>query len=150
MKNFHVLYLDHTTSRTPTYGRKHTLTHSDETGELFLSIGHHYDIKAINWEFRDEVIGEWKQFEDGSPYWIGKAFVSDESYRYEDAKRRFEIFQREMEHALSGIFVGDRLFFAYHPQWLNAPVYVQYESNFKEFHTIIQYGTPRRFMLFAN
>ncbi|NPD90187.1 MAG: hypothetical protein HGN29_15860 [Asgard group archaeon] len=44
--------------------RKYTLTHSDFTGELFLSIGNDYDYKKLNKLYvrfmRDEVLAEWK------------------------------------------------------------------------------------------
>ena len=37
--------------------RKYTLTHSDETGMLFLDIGEVYNYSAINQDLRDEVLG---------------------------------------------------------------------------------------------
>lgn len=45
--------------------RKYTLTHSDSTGELFLSIGREYDYEKIQKLYiklmRDEVLAEWKK-----------------------------------------------------------------------------------------
>ena len=45
--------------------RKYTLTHSDFTGELFLSIGKDYDYKKLKKLYvkfmRDEVLAEWKE-----------------------------------------------------------------------------------------
>ena len=38
--------------------RKYTLTHSDKTANLFLTIGKTYDYKSINYNMRDEVFGE--------------------------------------------------------------------------------------------
>ena len=46
------------------FPRKYTLTHSDITGDLFLSIGPDYDYKKISNFYskllRDEVLAEWK------------------------------------------------------------------------------------------
>ncbi|MGE8081491.1 staygreen family protein [Peribacillus loiseleuriae] len=52
-------YLPFVTEGLPVDGRKYTLTHSDVTGELFLSIGNHYDLPAINLKIRDEVLAKW-------------------------------------------------------------------------------------------
>ena len=45
--------------------RKYTLTHSDRTGDLFLSIGVEYDYQKLkNWYvrfMRDEVLAEWQK-----------------------------------------------------------------------------------------
>ncbi|MFX1448611.1 MAG: staygreen family protein, partial [Promethearchaeota archaeon] len=45
--------------------RKYTLTHSDSTGELFLTIGAEYDYEQISSLYtrfmRDEVLAEWKK-----------------------------------------------------------------------------------------
>ncbi len=46
------------TSTEPILGRRYTLTHSDITAELFLTIGSAYAYDKIN-ATRDEVLGEW-------------------------------------------------------------------------------------------
>ena len=46
------------TPAEPVIGRKYTLTHSDETAELYLTIGLDYAVDQINW-MRDEVLAEW-------------------------------------------------------------------------------------------
>ena len=48
-------------TKEPIIPRKYTLTHSDETGELFLSIGNNYDLDQINYGVRDEVLGCWEK-----------------------------------------------------------------------------------------
>ena len=48
--------------------KKYTLTHSDFTGELFLTIGKEYDYKKLRQFYvrfmRDEVLAEWKKNEE--------------------------------------------------------------------------------------
>jgi hypothetical protein len=51
------------------FPRKYILTHSDITGDLFLSIDTDYDKRALsNWYtkfMRDEVLAEWQEKWDG-------------------------------------------------------------------------------------
>ena len=44
----------------PIKNRKYTLTHSDNTGMMFLTIANEYDYNAINYDLRDEILGVWK------------------------------------------------------------------------------------------
>ncbi|RBP07999.1 staygreen protein [Rossellomorea aquimaris] len=48
-----VTYLPPASIFNPVDNRKYTLTHSDTTGELFLSIGCHFDLEKINPSMRD-------------------------------------------------------------------------------------------------
>jgi hypothetical protein len=58
----------------PAWPRKYTLTHSDISGELFLSIGTEYDHKAVSGLYtrimRDEVLAEFLNGEDGLEFHI--------------------------------------------------------------------------------
>ena len=53
-----VEFKDGVTSTEPILGRRYTLTHSDITAELFLTIGLTYAYDKID-AMRDEVLGEW-------------------------------------------------------------------------------------------
>lgn len=53
-----VEYRPGVTATEPVMGRKYTLTHSDETADLFLTIGLEYAYDKIN-KMRDEVLAEW-------------------------------------------------------------------------------------------
>ena len=61
----HVSFGDEVDSKTLSLPRRYTLTHSDVTGELFLTIARDYDKKQIGGWYtrfmRDEVLGEWMQ-----------------------------------------------------------------------------------------
>lgn len=64
-----VNYLSGVNPNGPITPRCYTLTHSDFTGELFLSIGVEFDKKAISGFYtkimRDEVLAEWVKQENG-------------------------------------------------------------------------------------
>ena len=57
-----VSFIDPVTLYNPINGRMYTLTHSDDTGVLFLTIGIEYDYDAINQDLRDEVLGTILQY----------------------------------------------------------------------------------------
>ncbi|NFF79280.1 hypothetical protein FCV38_20465, partial [Clostridium sporogenes] len=62
-----VEFRDGVTSTEPILGRRYTLTHSDITAELFLTIGLTYAYDKIS-SMRDEVLGEW--IEKGKNYFF--------------------------------------------------------------------------------
>ncbi len=47
--------------------RRYTLTHSDETAELFLTVGSDFNCEKLSSQ-RDEVIGEWQTHSLGQYY----------------------------------------------------------------------------------
>ena len=67
----HVTYLPCATEYKIVTGRKYTLTHSDSTGNLFLSVGFVYNSSAINMKNRDEVLAEWIPYMGQYVFWNG-------------------------------------------------------------------------------
>lgn len=130
----------------PMDGRKYTMTHSDVTGELFLSIGCHYDMEKLNPKMRDEVLAEWTRVM-GQYTLSGTVYVSGGEFDENMAKVRYMIFKKELPLALSAIVNGDRGFFTYFPWLLDAPIYVRFESFFSEFHQLLFFGTPRQYLI---
>jgi hypothetical protein len=65
----HVQFAAGATPEGPVTPRCYTLTHSDMTGDLFLTVGPDYDRAQISgWQtrlMRDEVLGEWIDGESG-------------------------------------------------------------------------------------
>lgn len=54
----HVEFRPGVTMTEPVNGRKYTLTHSDITADLFLTIGLQFAYDKVN-TMRDEVLAEW-------------------------------------------------------------------------------------------
>ena len=75
------------TSSYPVSGRKYTLTHSDTTGQLFLSIGCSYNNKEIDKNMRDEVIAA-LHVTDRQAVIQGEVFVSGGEFSREQAQLR--------------------------------------------------------------
>ena len=103
-----VEYMDGITATGPVIPRNYTLTHSDLTGDLFLTIGIHYAWDKIN-PMRDEVLGEWKQT-GGSLYYCVYLHIDQGQYNQNKSAKRNEIFRRELPLALTAIRYGDRFF----------------------------------------
>ena len=126
------------TSTSPIIPRRYTLTHSDITAELFLTIGLTYAYDKIN-KMRDEVLGEWIVNEDSYLYNV-YLYVDGQFGPTASAIRNY-IFRRELPLALEAIRYGDSEFFSAHPDLDYAPIIVYFMSNNPEFNRIENWGT---------
>ncbi|WP_044336981.1 staygreen family protein [Rossellomorea aquimaris] len=141
-----VTYLPPASIFNPIDNRKYTLTHSDTTGELFLSVGCHFDLEKINPSMRDEVLGEWRR--DLGQYTLrGTVYVSGGEFDQQLSKVRFMIFKKELPLALAAMVNGDKGFYTYYPWLLDAPIIICFESVFTEFQQTLYFGTPRQYLL---
>ena len=110
------LYVEFRTGVTmtePVIGRKYTLTHSDITADLFLTIGLQFAYDKVN-AMRDEVLAEWRM-NHGSPFLYVYVYV-DGKFGPVVSAVRDKIFRRELPLALEAIRYGDRKFFAAHSE----------------------------------
>ncbi len=133
------------TSSYPVSGRKYTLTHSDTTGQLFLSIGCSYNNKAIDKNMRDEVLAA-LHVTDRQAVIQGEVFVSGGEFSREQAQLRYQIFRRELPLALEAMFYGDQAFFQHYPDLLNTPIYIYFISTYQEFRGWSYYQTPKFYL----
>jgi hypothetical protein len=129
----------------PVEHRRYTLTHSDVTGELFLGVGCYYNLSVINKKLRDEFLAEWIP-QKGHYLLKGQVYVSGGEFDESTSIRRFQIFQREAELALSAIFYGDRKFFTFHPQLLDSDKFIQFHSIYPKLNQVLYFGPPRQYM----
>lgn len=131
-------------SNGPVEGRTYTLTHSDDTGELFLSISSGIDSSKIDWRMRDEVVGTW-QIVGGQYCLVCSVHISGGEFDEKKSRSRFAIFKEELPLALKGIINGDKGLFDYYPWLLNAPVQVKFCSVYPEFNQMMYYGLARHY-----
>lgn len=122
----------------PVEGRKYTLTHSDETGELFFTIGSEYAWDKVN-ETRDEVFAQWNNC-------YGRVYVL-EVYLYVygpevsgNPEIRNTIFRRELPLALEAMCYGDRDFIKLYPQLAYSPVMVYFHSTLPQYSRVEPWG----------
>ena len=94
--------------------RRYTLTHSDETGELFLSIGKYYDYSKVG-ELRDEVLGCWS-CDENNLYYLRLEVLLDTCSDEEKIAIRNKIFRNELSMVIKAIIYGEREFFLIHKE----------------------------------
>ena len=120
-------------TKEPMIPRKYTLTHSDETGELFLSIGNNYDLDKINYGIRDEVLGCW---EKDDKYYLFITLELDNGEDLTNTIKRDKIFREEILLALMAIVYGDSIFLENNRELYEAPVRVKFNSRISEYDTL--------------
>lgn len=133
------------TKLSPVNGRKYTLTHSDDTGMMFLDIGIVYNYLAINQDLRDEILGKWVLLDDNSYILFFYIFVGDSDY--ETASNRYNIFKSHLNSALQNIVYGDRYLLEKHAELVNTPIYIKFDSSFPVFDNYEYYGCVGDYML---
>lgn len=110
--------------------RKYTLTHSDVTGDLFLTIACKYDAEAISGMYsqlmRDEVLGEWVSDQDQLALHI-HLHVSG-GLAFGPAKWRESLFKKHLPLVLEAICYGDQQFILAHPGCQYAPILVHFHA----------------------
>ena len=134
-----VEYMNGVTATEPVIPRRYTLTHSDLTGDLFLTIGMNYAWEKIN-ATRDEVLGEWINY-GNYLYYFAYVYIDQGEYTFNEAAIRNEIFRRELPLALTAIRYGDRAFFDAHPTLDLAPIIINFISTYPAFAKQENWGT---------
>jgi len=131
-EKLHVRYRPGTGPDAPFLPRRYTLTHSDFTGDLFLTIGEDYDRKQISGLYtrlmRDEVLAEWMQEEGRS---LHVYVVEGGRMVFGTAAWRGSILRNEMPLVLEAIRQGDERFLAANPDLDSSPIYVHFRSHGK-------------------
>ncbi|NEU30572.1 hypothetical protein GN156_07205 [bacterium LRH843] len=125
-------YRNSVTASGPIIPRNYTLTHSDDTGELFLTIGTQFAWDQVNPDMRDEVIGEWKA-NGNSLFFNIYLYIDRGEYDLNIAARRNDIFRRELPLALTAIRYGDRYLFDLYPNLDGALIIVNFMSTYPLF-----------------
>jgi hypothetical protein len=143
-----VSFLNGITPANGTISRRYTLTHSDRTGDLFLSIGSQYDSKKISKLYtklmRDEVLAELVNNEGKLEFRVhchvsGGFIVGSAGWRY-------NIFRSELPLVLEAIRYGDRTLFEKNSELDHIPVYVHFHSGKKQYNIVEQWGTLADFV----
>lgn len=139
----HVTLLPGTPSITGNMPRRYTLTHSDFTGDLFLTIGNDYDKKQISGLYtrlmRDEVLAELLNIGD-CPEFRVYCHVSG-GLVFGTARLRDGIFHAELSRVMEAIRYGDRAFFEAAPDLDKTPVKIYFHSSKSKYDRCESWGT---------
>ncbi len=148
MNNFikdklHVTFMRGITKDEPIIPRCYTLTHSDETGDLYLDIGLKFAYNKIT-ATRDEVLAEWAKM--GNKYILKIDLHVDGPLNGLDIKKRDQIFRKELRLAIESIVYGDKIFFYKHNILDESPIIVYFNSREEKFNKIECWGIIKDYM----
>jgi hypothetical protein len=142
-QKLYVAYLTGTNTEDSFLPRRYTLTHSDITGKLFLTINNEYDTKQISKLYtrlmRDEVLAEFTREEEGLVFKV-YCHVSG-GFVFGTAKLRYAVFRHELPLVLEAIRFGDRNLFEKIPNLDKTPVFIHFQSTNNRFNKVENWGT---------
>lgn len=148
-EKLHVTFASEVNRHGPPTPRRYTLTHSDTTGDLFLTVGRDYDEQQISGWYtrlmRDEVLAEWFNDDDG-PALNVYCHVSG-GLAFGPAGWRYAIFQRELPLVLECLRYGDRELFERYPELDASPIRVRFRSHRRRYRGTERWGTPADYRL---
>jgi hypothetical protein len=141
-EKLHVVYKDSISSSKSIIPRKYTLTHSDSTGNLFLTIGTDYDYNQISGLYtrfmRDEVLAEWKQMNDH--YELHVYLHVSGGFVFGWASMRDKIFRHHLPLVLQTIKYGDKALFKNFPFLSKSSIIVHFNSKNKKYNKTENFG----------
>jgi hypothetical protein len=128
--------------------RRYTLTHSDSTGDLYLTVAKEYNKDQISGWYtrimRDEVLAEWKIFDEEISLHV-YCHISG-GLVFGTAGLREAIFRREMPLVLEAIRNGDSKFFEKNQEFDKASIFLHFQKSGKDYK-IEQFGVLSDFAL---
>jgi hypothetical protein len=124
--------------------RRYTLTHSDSTGDPFLTIGAEHNLRQTGGWYtrlmRDEILAEWVEDAEGLALHI-HCHVSG-GLVLGPAGWRERIFRRELPLVLEALRYGDATLFEVRPALGQAPIYVHFREGSRAQDRIERWGVP--------
>ena len=146
-EKLHVTFHEATSAQELTLPRRYTLTHSDVTGDLFLTIGADYDRKQISGFYtrlmRDEVLAELTDDEQGLSLHV-YCHVSG-GFVFGSAGWRNNILHHHMRMVIEALHYGDRELFASNPELKQVKVWVHFASNRTRYNQVEDWGFVRSY-----
>ena len=140
-KKLHVDFIDGTRTDGPITPRAYTLTHSDATGDLFLSIGKHHNLPQISGLYtrlmRDEVLAEWEA--NGQIALHVHCHVSG-GLVIGPSKWRDSIFRYHLPMVLEAFWYGDKKLLDAFPHLAKATIIVHFHAREKKLNRSEAWG----------
>ena len=130
-----VQFIDGANETGPISPRAYTLTHSDVTGELFLTIGKEINLHQIEGIYtrimRDEVLAEW---ELSKPATLHVFCHVSGGLVFGTASMRYSIFRYHMPMVLEAFCYGDRILLIKYSELAKGKVVVHFIARQKRYN----------------
>jgi hypothetical protein len=150
-EKLHIIFKDGYEPQAPINPRCYTLTHSDRTGDLFLTIGAEVDRTQISGLYtrlmRDEVVACW-EFESGKATLHVQLHVSG-GLVLGKAGWRDSIFRHHLGQVLEAFRYGDRELYRRCPELDTAHIVVHFNSSNPEYNRSEKWGSPCDYLVTA-
>ena len=149
IQKLHLKFSEDITPEGPVTPRAYTLTHSDSTGEMYLTIGPRHDNQQISGWYtrlmRDEVVAEWQSEEESELH--VHCHVSG-GLVFGFAGWRDSILRRHLPLVLETFRYGDRALFEAFPELNLAPISVHFHATQERFDRIEDWGKPGDYRIY--
>lgn len=141
-RKLHTTFGEGAAPDSPVSPRRYTLTHSDSTGDLYLTVAREVNRAQISGWYtrllRDEVTAEWLR--EGAGYALRVYCHVSGGLVFGGAAMRDGIFRRELPLVLEAFRWGDGRLYAAFPALGRAPVWVHFRSANPRYNTIERWG----------
>jgi hypothetical protein len=142
-EKLHVTYQGRTTDQVFSLPRRYTLTHSDRTGDLVLTIGSEYDLRQISGWYtrlmRDEALAEVLQ--EGKAFSLHIHVHVSGGLTFGSARMRDAILHHHMPLVIEAITFADRRIFTSLPELNITRVWVHYASAREKYNRVEDCGS---------
>ena len=140
-EKLHIKFINGANPEGPITPRTYTLTHSDMTGDLFLTISQRFNFSQISGFYtrlmRDDVLAKWEVNDQKSLHvhcHISGGLVFGLS------KWRDEIFRYHLPMVLETFWYGDRILMSLNPELAMGQVIVHFHARQKKFNKSEAWG----------
>ncbi len=141
-EKLHIVYKDTVDVDKLLLPRKYTLTHSDSTGDLFLTIAPEYDYDQISPLYtrfmKDEVLAEWQKKDN--KYELHFYLHVSGGFCFGWAGLRDRIFRYHLPLVFQAIKHADMKLFEQMPELKNSQIFVHFQSKNKKYNQIENFG----------
>ena len=142
-EKLHVDLIDDVNAHTFSLPRAYTLTHSDSTGDLFLTIGKSYNLPQISGLYtrfmRDEVLAAWLKV--NSAYELHLYCHVSGGFLLGPARWRLNIFRSHLRLVLEAFRYGDQEAYNQITGLDMASAVIHFNSHIKKYDLIENWGT---------
>ncbi|MBC6002880.1 hypothetical protein H8891_03620 [Paeniclostridium sp. NSJ-45] len=118
--------------------RKYTLTYNTDTNLLQLDIGNFYNYKKVDFDLRNEILGEW--------ILVGKNkynlcfYIYIKGYNPYEIKQKYNMSKQNLRLAIEYILYTDKIFLQENKYLLNSSIIVKFFSSYFMFNSSEYYG----------
>ena len=141
-ENLHVSYLGDVSPGELSFPRRYTLTHSDLSGEMFLTIGREYNSRQYAGLYsrlmRDEILGELKKDPEGLSLHV-YGHVSG-GCAFGGARWRNDLLHYHMPAVIEAFHFGESQLISREPKIDKARVWVHFASHRARFNRVEDWG----------